>query len=230
MLSLLILLIILGIVSTSEQTKDTANIVKNETGDGRWNRQQQPMLPMYPDPSAAAAAAGYGYSPGYYLSYTYCYPPALCTNPQPTTIDQFYCSAQGSFALGSAEQPDKLMREFCRYAATANENSCNTCCKIAARHYSISADEVTGIIFTFDPNKPPVLNYSKSRQASYSRKKRFTDTATTGTKSTKPEKKMRGADEYSSPIGLKSLDDHISSSTDVPQCFCCAPNRSIHVF
>ncbi|EFO25729.2 hypothetical protein LOAG_02756 [Loa loa] len=216
--------------------------VKNETGEGHWYPpppQPQPLQPLQPlqpiSPMYGETipfSYPYGYAPPGYYPYTSCYPPASCSNTVPLALDQFYCSAHGSFALGTGEPSNKLMREFCRFTATANENSCNTCCKIAARHYTTSVDEVHGIMFAFDPNKPPIQTYPKPPRVSLLRKRRALKTGTsTEANPIKPSIKMQNAEQLAVLPGLIPIGGSItSSSNDIPQCFCCAPMRSTHAF
>ncbi|VDM21680.1 unnamed protein product [Wuchereria bancrofti] len=238
MLLLLTLLSILGIVhSTVTPKQNISSRVKNETGEGHWyppllqQPQPQPMSPLYGEVSPFIYPYGYGSSGYYYPSYTSCYPPASCSNIVPLALDQFYCSAHGSFALGTGDSSNKLMREFCRFTATANENSCNTCCKIAARHYTTSVDEVRGIMFAFDPNKPPIQMQPKLSHTSFLRKKRAPATATPATNPTKSSIKMQNAVNPAILPGLIPIGGSVtSSSNDIPQCFCCAPMKSMHTF
>uniref|UniRef100_A0A915PE76 Uncharacterized protein n=1 Tax=Setaria digitata TaxID=48799 RepID=A0A915PE76_9BILA len=220
MMLLVILLSTFGFAcSTVLPKQNTSNTVKNETGEAHWYPPPPPqpispqLQPMYNAPSPFHPFT-YG-SPGYF-PYTSCYPPASCSRTSPFTIDR--------------NPSNKLMREFCRFTATASENSCNTCCKIAARHYTTSIDEVRGIMFAFDPKMPPVQTHPKPHHLSVVRKKRAAEKPTNTNPTNLPDAKTRSM--VNSPLpGLIPIGGSIiSSSNDIPQCFCCAPVRSVHLF
>ncbi|CAG9537787.1 unnamed protein product [Cercopithifilaria johnstoni] len=227
MLLLLILLSIIGIAyPTALPKQNISSTVKNETGKGHW--YPPPMSPMYGEISPFSYPNGYHQASSGYYPYTSCYPPASCDKVVPLALDQFYCSAHGSFALETGSPSNKLMREFCRFTATSSENSCSTCCKIAARHYTTSADEVSGIIFTFDPNTPPIHTHPRPQHASLLRKKR-TITTPTETNPIKSAIKMQNSVNLANSPGLLPISG-VTPSNDIPQCFCCAPVTSIHSF
>ncbi|VDK77293.1 unnamed protein product [Litomosoides sigmodontis] len=236
MFLLLVFPSIIGTVSATVLPKQNiSSAVKNETGEGHWYPPppppppppRPPVSPVYGDTSSFSYPYGYQQPSSGYYPYTSCYPFPSCDNVMPFALDQFYCSAHGSFALGTGNPSNKLMREFCRFTATSSENSCNTCCKIAARHHTTSVDEVSGIIFAFDPNTPPVHTYPKPHHASLLRKKRAIKIATRT--ETNPTKMQNSVNLSKSP-GLIPIGGSIAPSNDIPQCFCCAPMRSIHSF
>ncbi|VBB28415.1 unnamed protein product [Acanthocheilonema viteae] len=217
--------------------------MKNETGEGHWYPlppppPPPPISPVYGEMSPFSYPYGYQQPSTGYYPYTSCYPSVSCDKVTPVPLDQFYCSAHGSFALGTVVKlflsagnpPNKLMREFCRFTATSSETSCSTCCKIAARHYTTSADEVSGIIFTFDPNMPPVQTHPKPQYTSLLRKKRAIKITTPTETNPKSSIKMQNAVSLAISPGLTPIGSSITPSNDVPQCFCCAPMRSIHPF
>uniref|UniRef100_A0A0R3RTS2 Uncharacterized protein n=1 Tax=Elaeophora elaphi TaxID=1147741 RepID=A0A0R3RTS2_9BILA len=231
MLSVLVCFSIIAVVCSTEAPpkRNISNTVKNETGEGHWYPRQSSI---YGEMSPFSYL--YGYPTSSYYPYTTCYPPTPCANTVPLSLDQFYCSAHGSFALGTGNPSNKLMREFCRFTATSSESSCNTCCKVAARHYTTSADEVSGIIFSFDPNMPPAKTHPKPHHTSFLRKKRAVKTATSAeTNPTKSAVKRQNVVNLAISPGLIPIGSGssiIHSSSDIPQCFCCAPMRSIHSF
>ncbi|VDO32522.1 unnamed protein product [Onchocerca flexuosa] len=214
--------------------QNISSTMKNETGEAHWYPPPSPLLisRIYGESSQFSSfPPGFAFSSGY-IPYLSCYPPSSCAETIPLELGQFYCSPHGSFALGTENSPNKLMREFCRFTATINEDSCNTCCKIAARHHATSTDEVSGIIFAFDPNTPPMHTYIKSSQSIF-REKRASKTSEIN--AAKPSIKMRNAVNLAlspgPPSGLISTDGSVtSSSNDIPQCFCCAPIKSVRLF
>ncbi|VDK71538.1 unnamed protein product [Onchocerca ochengi] len=221
MLPLPVFFLILGTARSNALPKQNiSSTVKNETGEVHWHLPPPPLQtsPIYGEPSQFSSfPPGYAFSPGY-IPYLFCYPPSSCAGTVPLELDQ--------------NSPNKLMREFCRFTATVNEDSCNTCCKIAARHYATSVDEVSGIMFAFDPNIPPMHTYMKSPQSIF-REKRASKM--TEINAAKPSIKMRNAVNLALSPGLLSgltptSGSVTSSSNDIPQCFCCAPIKSVHSF
>ncbi|KAM3726814.1 Mannosyl-oligosaccharide 1,2-alpha-mannosidase IA [Dirofilaria immitis] len=231
MLSLLVFSLILEIVCSNTLPKNISSSVKNETGEAHW---YQPLVsPIYGEIPQFSLPFWYASSSNNFHNLP-CYPPSSCGGTVPLALDQFYCSAHGSFALGTANSPSKLMREFCRFTATVNENSCSTCCKIAARHYTTPVNEVTGIMFQFDPNIPSMRTHTNSPHSSIFREKRAlkTNEASVIKSSINIQNAVNSAGTLSD---LMPIDHSISSSSSsspnsVPQCFCCAPIRPIHSF
>ncbi|VDK45668.1 unnamed protein product [Anisakis simplex] len=116
-----------------------------------------------------------------------------------------------------------ISRQTCRYTATYSQATCILCCKTAARHVGTSQDEVTGILFVFDPVNPLVvapgedagssLRDKRSPQFDYQRK--LSDYF-----ATPPTEEDNADGNNEEPIEVVPISDN-----RIVQCVCCAPRK-----
>ncbi|VDM95009.1 unnamed protein product [Thelazia callipaeda] len=204
-------------ISTAQQEPlpepNKPNTTKNEAGAAYW----------YPPPAVSnfqSFPSAYNL-PGYFqVQPSYSSP--SCPQTPPPLMDRKFLN------LAMSDPSSRLTREFCRYAAATSETSCNTCCKIAARHHATAIDEVRGITFSFDPKMPPIAMNSMIRK-----KRDQPTTSETSTQSSYPPAfltKTRRLTPSPASLGLASVTGNMRTQNNIAQCFCCAPVKSVYSF
>uniref|UniRef100_A0A914ZFM9 Uncharacterized protein n=2 Tax=Parascaris univalens TaxID=6257 RepID=A0A914ZFM9_PARUN len=214
--------------------------MKNETGEGHFwppgGGWGPGFFPGLPPPLAGLFPPGLPPKPPLMMSplHHHMFPPFF--------FDRFYCSVHASFVLVDLQDDaphDRptgagfdgppvglngghphahIARQFCRFTAAVSGVACMRCCRIAARHQGTFVNEVTGILFVFDPTRP-LVDFDTG---TYHRKKR------------EPQRSefRSGPDGFPpqqphAPLPHTPMDERLLLPVDgrVTQCVCCAPRK-----